>query len=279
MSDSLIREVNEEVRRDEMIAVARRYGPWVLAGVALAVLIMIGRLVWTEQQNETREGDSLVFQNAISLMDQGQFADAAVAFADLSDDSSDGFGALAGLRQAQALLASEDKAGALEILDGLANHPGATERIGGLAQILAASIAMDLEDADSVRARLQRLINSEAIYHFSALELMAFMDFNAGEYEAAATVYRQLILDLDTPTTIRQRATEMVDLMEGSGLLGNLFDDLLGDPATEADGEPADAGDREEVDAATEGDDQIEDAVAEGESEASDDEGGQNNGQ
>ena len=97
MSDSLIREVDEEVRRDKMIERARRYGPWVLAGGVLAVLIMVGRVYWIDQQNAGREADSVAFQTAVDLMEQGEFAEAAAIFGEITVGSDEGFGALAGL--------------------------------------------------------------------------------------------------------------------------------------------------------------------------------------
>ena len=48
--DSFLREVDEELRRDQLTGFWKRYGRWIIAGIGLGLAALAGWLVWQDRQ-------------------------------------------------------------------------------------------------------------------------------------------------------------------------------------------------------------------------------------
>ncbi len=88
-SDSFIKEVDEGVRQDRFIAMARRIAPW--AGVVL-LTVLVGVFVsetWTNHQRDVSEQAAVNFAAAQEQAANGDVTAASTRFASMSTQGPD----------------------------------------------------------------------------------------------------------------------------------------------------------------------------------------------
>ena len=81
MSD-IFREIDEELRRDNLLKLWSRYGRYIIAVVVLAVVIAGGIVAWRNHQATERQAQGQRYSNALALVRDGKDAEAAKVFAD-----------------------------------------------------------------------------------------------------------------------------------------------------------------------------------------------------
>ena len=89
-----IREVDEEVRREQQLRLWRKYGVYVV-GVGVAIIVVASSVVgWRNYQESTRLDDSAAFNVATVRAERGELAAAADAFFELSENAGGGYAPL-----------------------------------------------------------------------------------------------------------------------------------------------------------------------------------------
>jgi hypothetical protein len=203
--DHLIREVDEEVRRDRARKLFERYGPW-LAGALAAVLLGVGgwRLfeAWSVQRARAQAEE---FAQAQGLLRAGDAKTAATAFGALAGQGPAIYRDMAKMERAAALAAGGDLQGALKGFDAAAQ--GARDPIvRDMARLRAAYLAAETQDFPAVQRRLQPLIDAGGPISFLARELLGVEAWEAGRFDLARQTFESLSDAFQTPDSIRQRA-------------------------------------------------------------------------
>ncbi|MBK5911607.1 hypothetical protein CCR85_08910 [Rhodothalassium salexigens] len=214
MSD-IFREVDEEVRKDQTVALLKRYGP--ILGI-LAVLIVAGVAGWQIWQSQHEAQLRAASDRYVNLVETLASADAgaipeAVAEAELDA----GYGALLSLRTAAADLAAGDATAAVAVYDRLA--AGGTEDpvMRDFARLQAARALLSDGDteavADRVIVRLEPLSGGTGVMAGAALELLAVVHMELGDW-AAAEAYLERLGEFDLPGFgVQQRRGELMALV------------------------------------------------------------------
>lgn len=205
----IFREVDEEIRRERLGALGRRFGPYILAVVLLALAVAGGAAWWRSHQAHERVKDAAALMQAQGLLDSGKPKEAADAFAHLADTGGGGYPTLARFQQAEALLAAKDRKGAVAALDGIAaNSDDAVFR--QLAQLKAALIQVGDAPRPEVEKRLAPLMDPNSPFRYSAREARAAAALQAKDREAALSMLQQLAEDPDAPRGVQHRARELL---------------------------------------------------------------------
>lgn len=207
--DSFIEEVTEEVRRDRLFALFRKYG-WI-GGVL--VIGLVGGTAWTEWSKARAEARAEAFGDAlIDALDLGTPEDRSAALAAIPADA--GQAALV-----QLILASdpaEDKAAALAALDKVAADatlPPAYRDLAVLRRVLLAGA--DLPVADR-RTALETIAVPGRPYRPLAEELLAYLHVEEGNSDAAIAAMVTLMQDQDASDALRARLGQMVTALGGA---------------------------------------------------------------
>src|SRR5918992_3069689 len=82
MSD-IFREVDEELRRDQLDRLWKKYGSWVIGAALLLVGATAAWTGWKEWQQRERRAESIKYVAALDLAGGGQMDKAGAAFAEL----------------------------------------------------------------------------------------------------------------------------------------------------------------------------------------------------
>ena len=96
----IFREVDEDLRREQLKKLWDRYGSYVIGLAILIVVATAGYRFWQYWQDSQAQASGERFVAALKLGDQGKHQEAIAALTDLTRDGSGGYPVLAGFRVA-----------------------------------------------------------------------------------------------------------------------------------------------------------------------------------
>ena len=205
--DSFINEVSEEVRRDRLYGLYRKYG-WM--AISLVVLIVAGasfnewRKAGILADSETA-GDALLA--AFEEADAEARADALASF-DPGDNASRA--AVAALAEAAAMAEAGNIDGAVTILETVAVDPGAPLVYQELAALKAVMLGSESTEPDARIARLNGLVQTGSPFSLLALEQMALAEIQASRVNDAIATLQEIVADAQVTQDLRQRASQLM---------------------------------------------------------------------
>lgn len=207
MSD-IFREIEDELRRDNLLKLWQRYAKYVVAAVVIALLIAGAVAAWLSHRQALREAAGTQYSNALLLLRTGKEADAIKAFGELAKEGG-GYGALAAFEEAGLLAKSGNEKAAIAGYDRLAADSSIGPDLRHLAVLLSVMHALPSTDPHVAIARLKPLTESGDPWRFSALDLTAAAELRSGDRGGALSIYQKLADDLTAPQDLRARAAEM----------------------------------------------------------------------
>ncbi len=219
-SDAFIREVDEDLRRDRMTAIWKRYGILIVAAALALVAGTAGWVVWGYLDETRRERDALAFDRALQE-GRGQPVTAAEALRAVGDDARTGYALVARMTAAQILAANGDRETALQLLDDVADDRNTPDLYRDLARILAIAARADTLAPDTVLAEL-RPYTATSPWRHTARELVAAAQLRAGERSEAVATLRDILEDDGTPQYMRVRVRELLSAIEGEPGAGSV---------------------------------------------------------
>lgn len=205
-TDSFIEEVTEEVRRDRLFALMRRYG-WIFV---LAVLLLVGGAAFLEfrklQQRNAAEatGDAM-----LAALRENDPLERAAAFAKLSPQNS-GAQAVAAMLEASELVNSGEFDAAVEQLRKVENNADLPLIYRQVAGFKLLAIQGDGLSVDERRRGYEALIGPGSAIRLLAEEQLALIDVETGDVEAAAERLQAIASGAGATPGLRQRASQLI---------------------------------------------------------------------
>lgn len=212
-SDAFLREVDEELRRDQIAAAARRWGVIGIVAVLAALLLFAGWLYWGHRAEEKAGVEGEQLQTAYDQLAAGQGADADTALTQLAGSDRAGYRALAALAQADALQQKNDAKGAAAKFAEVAADTSIGQPFRDLATIRQTMIEYDTLTPQTTVERLRPLAAPGNAWFGTAGELTALAHLRQGRRDLAGRMFGQIARAEDVPQSIRQRAVQMASLM------------------------------------------------------------------
>ena len=213
-NEAFFREVDEELRRDEMADFARRYGRWIIGAIVVALLALAGFLYWRHHQEEVAGRQGEQFQQAIDSLGANKPDEASKQLAELSTSDIDGYRAMARFTEADILLQKNDLKGAAAKFATIAQDDSLAEPFRNLALIRQTAAEFDTLKPEVVVNRLRGLAVQGSPWFGSAGEMVALAYLEQGRRDLAGQLFGQIAATEHVPESIRQRAVQM------SGTLG-----------------------------------------------------------
>ncbi len=204
----IFREIDEELRRDNLLKLWSRYGRYVVAVVVLALAAAGGIAAWRAHQLSVRQAQSARFASALALAQSGKSADAATVFATI-DKEGGGYTVLASFENAAMLAKAGDRKKAAAAYLQITEASGLSPTFRDLAVLLSVMQETPDDNPKAAIARLAPLTATGAPWRPTALELTAAAQLKLGDKKAALEIYRGLADDLSAPRSLRARAAEM----------------------------------------------------------------------
>lgn len=217
-TDTFVREVQEEMRRERLAQLWDRYG---VIALGLAALVVIGVIVfkYTEHSSlKAREAAGQKFEAATRLVASGKAQEAQQAFEAIAKDAPSGYGALSRLRVAGALAEENKRAEAVAAYDAVSKDGGADPLLRDFASIQAALLRVDDADWTEMQNRLKDLINDGNAWRATARELRGLAAMKAGNQDEARKSFEQVMGDSSATQATVQRAQMMMTILTEAAL-------------------------------------------------------------
>jgi hypothetical protein len=208
--DSFINEVTEEVRRDRLFAMFRRYG-WI---AVLVVLILVGGAAWNEWRKAQARAEAEARGNALLAALEAADPGAQAAALEALRSGGPAEPVVTLLAAAQAV-ASEGGGAAREKLAALAGEPGVPQLYRDLAILKSAMIGAGEVAPDERIASLEPLTAPGGAFRPLALEQIALAHVEAGRVDEALVVLTGLLGAADVGGALQRRAAQMILALGG----------------------------------------------------------------
>jgi len=208
-NESFYREVDEELRKEQLTGWWKRYG-WAAIAAVLLLFAAIAGFLWWQQQREKRAGEHAetllkVFEDAQAERVKGSDP----RLEKLVEEGSDGHRAAAMLTKADIALQANNDAAAVAGFKAVAADEDLPEAYRNLALIRQMATEYDKLAPAAVIERLRPLAQPGNPWFGSAGEMTAVAYLKLGKPQQAAPIFAAMAKDPSLPETMRSRAIQM----------------------------------------------------------------------
>ncbi len=223
-NETFLREVDENLRRDQLRDTAKRYGGWLVVALVLFLAAVGGWLYWQERQRQAAEEDSeeiaAIYKDigAANLKTVPQRLDSVAA------DGGDVARATALFTRAAVAVEQGDRATALARYGEIAADKRMPPPYRDLATIRGTALEFDSLKPEAVVARLKPLTMAGEPWFGSAGELTGMALIKQGRTAEAGRLFAAIAADAQAPDTIRSRAVQIAGTLgvDASAALANI---------------------------------------------------------
>jgi hypothetical protein len=211
--ESLFREVDEEVRRQKIENLWKRWGNLILAVGLTVIAVVAGYKGWQYWELKRSEQAAQEYFTALNLASQGKSEEALKTYAELSAAGHKGFGLLARMNSAAEFAAAGKKDEAVKTYDQIAANSSADPILRNAARIRASLLLVDTASRDEIVKRVSDLAKPDNVWRNEAREVLALAAFRAKDYSEADRLLNEVMTDEETPPNLRQRAQVIIALL------------------------------------------------------------------
>ena len=212
MSD-IFREVDEEVRREQLKKLWERYGFLLIALAVLIVAAVGGWRGYDYWQTKQAAAAGSAFEAAATLAEQGKHEEAEAAFAKLATESTATYRMMAKFREA-AEVARRDPKAAAALYDALSAHSSLPPAMRDLAALRAGLILVDTAPYDDVRRRLEPLTAADRTFRHTARGLLALAAWRGNDLTAMRRWSDMVMADAESPANTRGQIEMLLALAD-----------------------------------------------------------------
>ena len=207
-AESFVREVDENLRRDQLRDMAKSHGKWIIAAIILLLVAIGGYLYWQDRQGQQVAGQSEALSGAIDKIAGGNAKAASGELAPLANASNDVVRASAELVRAAVALRQNDRKTAIDIYRKLAADDGLPQPYRDLATVRGTMTEYDQLKPDEIIARLSPLAEPGKPFFGTAGEMVALATLAKGDRNGAGQIFARIAADNQVPQSIRSRAVQ-----------------------------------------------------------------------
>jgi hypothetical protein len=208
-NETFYREVDEELRRDQMLGIWKRYGKLMIAGVVLFIAA-IGGIIWWMNQRELKagsRGETLI--SAFEDISGGRKTAAQPKLDQLAKSGVVGYRAAALLTQADLASEANQPNKAVALFKQIADDDSLAQPYRDVALVRMTTLQFDKLPPQQVIDRLKPLAVPGAPWFGSAGELVASAYLKLNRPQEAARLFAAISRDKKVPDSIRSRALQM----------------------------------------------------------------------
>lgn len=212
-NEAFLREVDEELRKDQALHVWQNYGRWIIVGIVVALGAFGGYLYWQHHSEGERAVEGDKYAAAFKALGENKPQLAETSLKELAESGTPGFSASARFTQATVLLQKNDLKGAAALFGAIAADADMPQEFRDLALIRQTMVEYDTMKPEAVVARLGGLAVKDSPWYGSAGELVAGAYLRQGKRAEAGKLYGAIAKDEGVPRSIRQRAVQMAGVL------------------------------------------------------------------
>jgi len=208
-NEAFFREVDDEVRREQLATAARRYGV-ILAIVVVLALIALGGALWWRSHRAAlagERGDQLVA--AMASISSGRDADAGKTLQALAGTGDQGYAPLARMLQADMLVKNGKLPEAGKAFTAIADDAAVPQQLRDVALLRATNLDFDKTAPQTVIDRLKPLAVTGNPWFGSAGEMTGIAYMKLGQPKQAGAMFVAMTKDPTVPRSLRARVAQL----------------------------------------------------------------------
>lgn len=215
MADDLIKEVEEEQRRQQLEALWKKYRVLIIGTVVAALAGVGGYEGWRYWQADQKEAAAVAFGQAAKIFARGEGSEkeAAGAFAKVADTFGGGYGMVARMQEAAARSIAGETDNAIALYDALSKGAAGGDLFAEYARLRAGMLEAETVPFPKLKERLAPVANGQGPWRFLAQELLAFSAWRSGDTKSATTALDKIDADPAASEAVRLRAESMKQLI------------------------------------------------------------------
>jgi len=208
-NDAFFREVDEQLRAEQLASFWHRYGRFVLLAVGLGLALFAGFLWWQNHRAAQAGQDSEALSAVLTDLGAGKKAGAKAKLDAIAKSPRQGYSVTARLTSAAMALEAGDTKGAAAQFKTIAEDSSVPQPFRDLALIRQTATEYDTLPPAQVIARLKPLAVAGNPWFGSAGEMVAVAHIKMNQPAQAATIFGAMAKSVDLPETLRSRASRM----------------------------------------------------------------------
>jgi hypothetical protein len=218
-NDSFIREVNEELRSDQMKSIWKRFAPFIIGVAVLIVVVVAGTSLyqWWQDEQSSASGDR--YLAALTSVDENHKDEAAKQLEALIKDGFGSYPVLARMRLATLKAEKGDGAAAAADFSAIGKDQSVPLSIRNAARLRAGWLLVDNGTYEQVAAEVEELAVPSSAMRHGAREVLGLSAFKAGDYAKARDWFQLTADDTEASSGAANRARTMLSLITASGKL------------------------------------------------------------
>jgi hypothetical protein len=215
--DSFIREVNDELRSDQMKAVWTRFGGIIIGIAVLIVLGTVGKVGYDYWQEASSSQSGDTFLAALNLARENKSDEALAALTELEKDGYGSYPVLAQLRVATLQAQKGETDAAVAAFSEIGRDTRIPAALRDAARLRAAYLLIDAGTYEQVSSEVEQLAVPQNAMRHSAREALGLSAYKAGDYTNAKSWFQQIVDDAQSPRGIMNRAQMLLDVIASTG--------------------------------------------------------------
>jgi hypothetical protein len=212
--EAFLREVDEELRRDQIVDVWTQHGRLIVGAIVAALLIFAAVLGWRYWSHSKAEAQAVKLQTAYDSITANKSADARAALAELAASGAPGYSAVARLTQANQLFNAGKTKEAAAQFGSVAGDTNVGKPIRDYALVRQTNIEFDTLAPQVIIDRMKPLAVKESAWLGSAGEMVAMAYLRLNKPNEARSMFKTIAETDSVPESIRQRAVQGVDAVD-----------------------------------------------------------------
>lgn len=208
-AESFVREVDDNLRRDQARDFLKKNGPWLVGAVLLFLAGIAGWLYWQDRQQKQAAAETEKLNTVMGEIGTGQVAGAETQLATLAKSGAEGVSASARLTSAALALQTSDRKTATDQYRSVMDDKGLAQPYRDLATVRLTALEFDQMKPADVIARLKPLAVAGNPWFGSAGEMTAMAMLKLGRKDEAGRMFAAIAADDKAPETIRSRAVQI----------------------------------------------------------------------
>jgi len=229
--ETFLREVDDELRREQMGHFMQRYGWWLLAALVLALGAIGGWIWWQTRAQEAAGAQGEALTSALDSLEAGNRNAARPKLDELAASNVPGYRVAALFARANSETAAGNAPAAIATLRGIAGDEALDELYRQAALVRQTQLEFDTLPPQQVVQRMAPLAQAGSPWLGTAGEMLGIAYLKMQRPDLAGPVFGRVGRDENVPPSIRTRAVQMA---------GSLGVDAIDEPAAPgAAGPPA----------------------------------------
>jgi hypothetical protein len=213
ITDTFVREVDENLRRDQLRDFARNYGGWLIAAVILFLAGSGGWIYWQYHQRQQSQHQVEQLADIYKQIGSSQADKAPQRLDQLAETGSSAVRATALFTRAALAIEQKDLKLATAKYREIATDEDLAKPFRDLALIRQTALEFDSLKPEDVIARLRPLAKPGEPWFGSAGEMTAVALIKQGKKEEAGRLYAAIAKDKNVPDALRARSVQIASTL------------------------------------------------------------------